>query len=112
LNVAIICSSLLVMKPLFAKFIPAMVSEHPISAAEDARTWRGTTGLHLLEAGIGGDGVDEKGEGDEGDARRDTAISMGRYGVGVGRKIVVPRRVWDQRRSGRRVQMRWSWPPS
>ena len=36
------------MKPLFARFLPAIVSEQPLSAAEDARTCRALTGLHLL----------------------------------------------------------------
>jgi hypothetical protein len=101
------------MKPLFAKFVPAMVSKQLMSAAEDARIWRGTTRLHLLEAGVGGEGLEEKEEGGC-DERRDMAISMGGSGrgngIGMGRSGVVPNRVWDQRRRDGRV--RWSWLPS
>ncbi|KAH8732024.1 hypothetical protein GQ44DRAFT_735705 [Phaeosphaeriaceae sp. PMI808] len=52
INVAITCASLLVMKPFFARFIPAIVSEQPVSAREDARLWRGATGRGLLAASI------------------------------------------------------------
>ncbi|KAH7067946.1 hypothetical protein FB567DRAFT_634614 [Paraphoma chrysanthemicola] len=98
INVAIICASLLVMKPLFARFIPALVSEQPLSAREDARIWRGLTGLHLLE---GGSLVDE--EKQEEDRRRDTAISMGERSA---RRIALPARARDQEG---RASVRWSW---
>ena len=102
INVAIICASLLVMKPLFARFIPAMVSEQPVSAREDARVWNRLTGLGLLEASIGDGGDEDKAEYD---ARRDTAVAMS---VRSGGEILVPKRVWDGRgKSGGRV--RWSW---
>jgi hypothetical protein len=69
-NVAIICASLLVMKPLFARFMPAIVSEQPVSAREDKRSWRGLTGLTLLNEGIRGNEDEEKAE------RRDTAVAL------------------------------------
>lgn len=69
---AIICASLLVMKPLFARFIPAIVSEEPMSAREDRRIWRALTGLSLLEQ------ITEDEEKEEQDRRRDTGIGMGR----------------------------------
>lgn len=67
---SIICASLLVMKPLFARFVPAMVSEQPISAREDKRIWRNLTGLTLLNEGIREHADEEKAK------RRDTAIGM------------------------------------
>ena len=91
------------MKPLFARFIPAMVSEQPISAAEDARVWRALTGLSLLEAGGAVD--DEEKQEDEAERRSDTAISMG---VRSERRIAVPERMWRGRRK-RGARARWSW---
>jgi hypothetical protein len=78
LNVAIICASLLVMKPLFARFVPAIVSEQPMSAREDARLWAGLTGLrHLMDIETGEDEEQEKVEEDEEEEmRRDTAVAM------------------------------------
>jgi len=90
------------MKPLFARFIPAMVSEQPISAAEDARVWRALTGLSLLEAG---GVVDDEEKQEEEVERRDTAISMG---VRSGRRVAVPERMWHGRRK-RGARARWSW---
>jgi hypothetical protein len=58
------------MKPLFARFMPAIVSEQPVSAREDMKFWRGLTGLTLLNEGIRGNGDEEKPE------RRDTAIAL------------------------------------
>lgn len=69
-NMAIICASLLVMKPLFARFVPAIVSEQPVSAREDNRLWRDLTGLTLLNEGI------RENEDKEKTQRRDTAIGM------------------------------------
>lgn len=89
------------MKPLFAKFVPAMVSEQAMSAAEDARLWRGTTGLHLLEGGAVGD--EEKQEGEDGDdGRRDTAVAMSVRRIQVPRKVLILR-------DGRDGRVRWSW---
>tara|TARA_R110002003_G_scaffold219_3_gene16474 strand:- start:10315 stop:10704 length:390 start_codon:yes stop_codon:yes gene_type:complete len=88
INAAIICASLLVMKPLFARFVPALVSEQAVSAREDARLWRGLTGLHLLKETL----ADE--EKQEEDRRRDTAISMSVRSV---RRIAVPARTRDPR---------------
>lgn len=93
------------MKPLFAKFAPAMVSEQPMSAAEDARMWRGTTGLHLLE--VGGIEEDEEDEEEkeedevENEERRDTAVAMREQ------RVQLPRRVCEHR-GGRDVRVRWS----
>ncbi|OAL43367.1 hypothetical protein IQ07DRAFT_650204 [Pyrenochaeta sp. DS3sAY3a] len=72
INVAIICASLLVMKPLLTRFIPALVAEEPMSASEDRRIWRALTGLSLLEQ------ITEDEEKEEHDRRRDTGIGMGR----------------------------------
>ncbi|KAI4627771.1 hypothetical protein J4E85_000075 [Alternaria conjuncta] len=68
-NVAIICGSLLVMKPLIARFLPGLMSEQPMTAAEDERTCRTLTGLHLLSGGTEGD-VEKAQRG----RRRDTLI--------------------------------------
>ncbi|KAF2629216.1 hypothetical protein BU25DRAFT_389218 [Macroventuria anomochaeta] len=70
LNVGIICASLLVMKPLFAKWIPAIVSEQPVSASEDRRVLRQLTGLVLLDGGL----VDEEKVPEQGQGRRDTGV--------------------------------------
>ncbi|KAH5989171.1 hypothetical protein HBI84_187620 [Parastagonospora nodorum] len=70
LNVAIICASLLVMKPLFARYVPAMVSDQPVSAREDARLWRAMTGLAQLDAAEDG----KKDVEYEGCGRRDTVV--------------------------------------
>lgn len=51
-NVAITCALLLVMKPLFARWIPAMVSEQPVSASEDHRMLRRMTGLAVLTGSL------------------------------------------------------------
>ena len=93
LNVAIICASLLVMKPLFAKWIPAIVSEQPMSASEDRRVLRRLTGLALLNGGL----VDEEKAVEQAQARRDTAISglgyrCGSEGSEVPASLEVPRR--------------------
>lgn len=71
MNVAIICASLLVMKPLLAKWIPAMISEQPLSASEDKKFLRRLTGLALLDGGL----VDEEKSCKQG--RRDTGVEMG-----------------------------------
>jgi hypothetical protein len=78
INVAIICASLLVMKPLFAHFIPALVSEKPVSAAENGRTCRALTGLHLLSAGTVDDVEKAPSRG-----RRDTVIEMDHFVRGI-----------------------------
>ncbi|KAF3037723.1 hypothetical protein E8E11_004532 [Didymella keratinophila] len=52
LNVAIISTSLPVMKPLFAEWIPSMVSEQPMTASEDRRVMRQLTGLVLLTGDV------------------------------------------------------------
>jgi hypothetical protein len=66
------------MKPLFARFVPAMVSEQPTSARENARLWGGLHSIrHYLEGGM-----DEEEEEEE-DKRA---------------RIAVPRRTRDQRR--------------
>lgn len=49
---AITCALLLVMKPLFARWIPAMVSEQPVSASEDHRMLRRMTGLAVLTGSL------------------------------------------------------------
>ena len=78
INVAIICASLLVMKPLFARFLPALVSEQPVSAADDGRTCRALTGLHLLSGGT----VDDVEKAQVG-GRRDTLIEMNHFVQGI-----------------------------
>jgi hypothetical protein len=66
------------MKPLFARFLPALVSEQPLSAAEDGRTCRSLTGLHLLTGGS----VDDAEKAQVG-GRRDTLIEMNHFVRGV-----------------------------
>jgi hypothetical protein len=66
------------MKPLFARFIPALVSESPVSAAEDGRTCRALTGLHLLSAGTVDDVEKARSCG-----RRDTVIEMDHFVRGI-----------------------------
>jgi hypothetical protein len=70
-NIAIICASLPVMKPLFVRFLPALVSEQPISVADNMRTCRALTGLHLLSEDTEND--KEKARSGE---RRDTVVEM------------------------------------
>ncbi|KAF1847846.1 uncharacterized protein K460DRAFT_278077 [Cucurbitaria berberidis CBS 394.84] len=94
LNISIICASLLVMKPLFVRFLPSIVSEQHDSAREDRRLWRGMTGLDLLD----GLALDEE-EKDENDGRRDTAIGMGR----IYERSDTPDNAWD---SWRRLESR------
>lgn len=95
-NVAIICASLLVMKPLIARFVPDLVSEQTASAREDARLWRVTTGIGLLDGSV----ADEEKARDEG--RRDTAVSMS---TRFPKRIVMPART-----RGSRGRMRaWTW---
>lgn len=48
LNVAIVCALLLVMKPLFAKWVPSMIPEQHMIASEKRRTMRWLTNLVLL----------------------------------------------------------------
>jgi hypothetical protein len=100
LNVAIICASLLVMKPLFARYIPAMVSDQPVSAREDARLWRAVTGLAQLDHTEHG----EKDVEDEDCGRRDTIIELDTRQAGL---LAMPRRAWDPKR-GLRVKRRSS----
>lgn len=78
---AIICASLLVMKPLFASWIPAVVSEQPMSASEDRRVLRRLTGLAVLQGGFDDE---EKAADRQTQARRDTAVAgLGRVPEGV-----------------------------
>ncbi|KAG9193178.1 hypothetical protein G6011_03213 [Alternaria panax] len=70
-NIAIICASLLVMKPLFARLLPAIVSEQPVLEAEDTGTCRALTGLHLLN----GD-TDDDMEKVRGNGPRDTLLEL------------------------------------
>lgn len=96
LNVAIICASLLVMKPLFARYVPAMVSDQPVSAREDARLWRAVTGLAQLD-----DTEDGKKDVEDDDCgRRDTVIESDIRQAGL---LAIPRRAWDPKR-GLRVK--------
>ena len=71
LNVAIICASLLVMKPLFARWIPSIVSEQPMTASEDRRVMRQLTGLVLLRGAVD----DEEKAAEQTQARRDTGVA-------------------------------------
>lgn len=98
-NLAIICASLLVMKPLFARFIPAIVSEQPISASEDGRQWRQMAGIMWLQgATMDEDKEEEHEDEDEDGERRDTAIGMDGGALEGVRRM---ERVWDHRRSAR-----------
>jgi hypothetical protein len=99
LNVAIICASLLVMKPLFARFIPAIVSEQPVSAREDARLYRGMTGVGwLLDTEVGE--VEGKPKEDD-NGRRDTAVAMS-----VSR-VTPLGRIWDPKRGLKASRRSW-----
>jgi hypothetical protein len=60
------------------RFIPALVSESPVSAAEDGRTCRALTGLHLLSAGTVDDVEKARSCG-----RRDTVIEMDHFVRGI-----------------------------
>jgi hypothetical protein len=71
-NVAIMCASVLVMKSLFARFLPTVVSEQPVLAAEDGRTCRALTDTYLLRGGTIGD--EEKSPSGDGDTRRDMTM--------------------------------------
>ncbi|KAA8618050.1 hypothetical protein PtrSN002B_000931 [Pyrenophora tritici-repentis] len=84
INLAISCASVLVMKPLFARFLPALISEQPLSAAEDARTCRALTGLHLLTIAVAEE--EEEKNRQEGE-RRDTLVESSRYS----QRIAVPK---------------------
>jgi hypothetical protein len=99
INVAIICASLLVMKPLFARFIPAIVSEQPVSAREDARLFRGMTGVRWLLDTEAGE-VEEKPKEDD-DGGRDTAVAMS-----VSR-VTPPGRIWDPKRGLKAIRRSW-----
>jgi hypothetical protein len=108
LNVAIICASLLVMKPLFGRFIPAIVSDQPISAREDARLSRGLTGLGFLldtetreatETGETREAEEKQEEQDNG--RRDTAVA---FNVP---RVAAPGRIWDPKRGLRGSRRSW-----
>lgn len=87
------------MKPLFARFVPAMVSEQPASARDDARLWGGLRSLsHYLEGGMAGeDEVEEdKVEMDEVySGRRDTAITLSAVEQA---RVAVTMRTREQRR--------------
>jgi len=71
LNVAIICASLAVLKPLYAKWIPALVSEQPPSASEDTQMLRRLTRVALLN----GDLLEEDKAAQPARVRRDTAVA-------------------------------------
>lgn len=59
------------MKPLYARWIPAMVSEQPVSASEDKRVLGHLTGLALLTGGL----TDEEKALEQAQERRDTAVA-------------------------------------
>ena len=74
------------MKPLFAKWVPAMVSEQPMSASEDKRVLRRLTGLALLEGGLS----EIKEEEQERQGRRDTGVAgLGRDHDSEGSEVLV-----------------------
>jgi hypothetical protein len=83
------------MKPLFARFLPALVSEQPISARDDARLFRGLTGLGYLVDTETGE-VQEKQDEEDDEGRRDTAVAMSVN------QVVAPKRIWGPRRGVRR----------
>ncbi|CAE7186032.1 hypothetical protein PTNB73_06466 [Pyrenophora teres f. teres] len=85
INLAISCASVLVMKPLFARFLPALISEQPLTAAEDARTCRALTGLHLLTIAVAEEEEEEKNTPDE--ERRDTLVESNTFS----QRIAVPK---------------------
>lgn len=78
INVAIICASLLIVKPLLIRLLPALLGEEPFSAREERRMLRAATGMHHLSVAV----VDE--EKAERESRRDTAVAVDdRRGQGV-----------------------------
>ena len=72
------------MKPLFAHFLPAIVSEQPPSAAEDARACRALTGLHLLTIA-----VEEEEKQAQDDERRETFVESNAYSQRIAASRVV-----------------------
>jgi hypothetical protein len=87
------------MKPLFARFIPAIVSEQPVSARENARLYRGMTGVGwLLDTEVGE--VEGKPKEDD-DGRRDTAVAMSVSWV------TPPGRIWDPKRGSKAIRRSW-----
>jgi hypothetical protein len=96
------------MKPLFGRFIPAIVSDQPISAREDARLFRGLTGLGFLldtetreatETGETREAEEKQEEQDNG--RRDTAVA---FNVP---RVAAPGRIWDPKRGLRGSRRSW-----
>jgi hypothetical protein len=91
------------MKPLFARFVPAIVSEQPISAREDARLFKYMTGLGYIVDPEAGE-VEDKHEEDYDDydyGRRVTAVAMS-----VSR-VAAPGRIWDPRRGLKGSRRSW-----
>lgn len=89
-NIALSCASMLVLKPLLARYMPAIVSEQPLSAREDLRRWSHLTILFRA----GSDVEEEDVEKAERDKRRDTMISLQPMNVEVPRRVAKP--VWTK----------------
>jgi hypothetical protein len=62
------------MKPLLARFLPYVVSEQPLSAAEDGRACRALTSTHILRAN-----VMDAAEKREHRGRNDTLVEMNSF---------------------------------
>ena len=75
------------MKPFFAHFLPAIVSEQPLSAAEDARTCRALTGLHLLTIAVSEEDVKNRKKKAQDEERRDTLVESNT----LSQRIAAPR---------------------
>src|SRR5690242_8338764 len=72
------------MKPLFASWFPAMVSEQPVSASEDTRALRRLTGLAMLHGAFD----DEEKTEEQEQGRRDTAVAGLGRDMEVGEEVV------------------------
>ncbi|KAL6704524.1 hypothetical protein ACN47E_008153 [Coniothyrium glycines] len=95
-NVAIICASLLVMKPLFVRMFPSIVGEQPYSAREEKRMLRAATGVQLFSAGAGDEEKVVNGD------RRDTLVDMGSDGVRLAER--------QQQQGSKQPGRPYSWP--
>lgn len=97
-NVAIVCASLLVMKPLMVRLFPRVLGEQPCSAREEKRMLRAATGVHHL-----GDETSDAEQGSNGDGHNDESTSVPPFtrAAITGRLICAPKR-----------QRPYSWPLS
>jgi len=84
-NIALSCVSMLVMKPLLARYVPAIVSEQPLTAREDLRRWSHLT--VMVHAALDEEEDVEKANRNK---RRDTMISSEPMNVQAPRQVEDP----------------------